>query len=1692
MSGYRNRLKIGFALAGAAVMVFSVLAVLAPTFAVAAPATSAPSAASAGAASASSVSLGGPLTQVAPASTYSTTGPTTLPSSLASYYSIAPDSSAYSSTAQIQLQVGLTPSGSLTTLANDVSNPASSMYHDYMTAAGIGSALGVSASTYTSIEEYFAEYGLTVESHADLLTIGLSGTPVQLAEAFHTQVQAFAESYSNSNYYNPIFDQVVGVENVTTASGQTYEQPVWQSTPYVFYANTAGLTLPAGIAKYVASVAGFGDQIAQPQVQPLYENFPGVASSATDVFNTTNGTWDQIGGPGDWGKRYTPPDPFSLGSNCAANYSWAPWYYYGTDTQIFFPSTMPTLEGACTLFTGADTILSEPDYGQGVTIAVVEVGCIDPTQLADFSALTFPSGHYPNGLTTSVLSRTTYVALGASSLTDCENQGIDWGWYLETALDVEYAATMAPEAHIDLVSVPTPNFSAFDEAYSFIMTYLTHTQVCSIPSSDPILGPVFVYGPTSDANGGSACQVSITSNSYGSGETYTTYYGNPMYITFESQLLEELALNGVTSFFANGDSGGVYAVVEDFMPADSPGTISVGGGMMTASDNGVEFPAPQELAYLESSSIKYPCDYYATYYCSISEGDVVAIDQVTSLQSYTYWAYPSYEGTFSGEVGGGFGQSIETPQAWYEAGNATYVDGARIDPYISNAAAFNMSIYYQICESFDGLQLCYGPWNYLYGGTSFATPISAGGWALVEEQLNQRFGPGAAYTGDIGPLLFGASNAYLAGASTVDPFVPMSNIGVQTSGVGTYAPFNSFTWYYENLSIQVPNAVDHPWWSDSLFNPMEPPGWTDAKFIGGSSVWNFLQGLGVPDWDLLDQVLVGASDSSHALANDPFFVEQVTPTGDVDISTLTCGVSTEFQIVTVTATGNAAFDVKAYSGTPEDGTAYGGGITTDITVNPATDPSLTFWYTPLCPPPTNNGPQSLNNTGWFYGYFLTVQEGSNPLGGNAWNFQQFGDQAVAVGTLNLCISDVEDICQSSVAEETMFNTYDLEGQYNLQGQANALVTLTETNGEVTPVESATVAQVSVVTTLCPSLEIYYTEGCDPTLLPSTYAPGVEIGHYLTDSKGTADIWDNAFIAEASCQTPILGLDNEYGDDTGGSQPVIPPECLQTQVYTITAYFDGLVSNTVTVYVEPQMGSFWPQLTLSDGHVTGFVEFADMTNVQYVNVSVGGAPGEFDNVSFLPDCAPPGIVSVIGSDGLTYFPENPGSYCYSAADSPYSTAFQTTCQAGDPSAFADSFAWLCGSGVKEGVIEVDLTAPTSGPTQVSLLAVGWNDLSINEGCFESECYVFPDVQYGIYWQDPLVFLTTALSASATGTVTGVDTFSFSGTAFGAATGQLSLVSSSGTTVLATGLSGSYALNTANLADGNYQVVYTEVNTAGAVAQKQVISIYADNAQAGLSATISSLTSELSNDGATIASLQGQISTLNSELAADAASIASLDAQVSSLNSQLATLQSQLAAAQATITADQAQIATLQASNGADAAQISQLESQLATAQATISSDASQISSLQAQVAQLQQELANAQKSKPVAAAPTAWYDYGGGAVIVLLVAVGAIAGMLGTYAVTRYNRRPTVPETPSQFRREGAQPSPTDRQKGLAGLDEGTQVESPDALRRAVIRSINHSVAVQRALVNQGEYERAARLNDAANQLRELYEERFCR
>ncbi len=1556
----------------------------------------------------------GPITPLAnSASGLSPNGPSVL-----GQYTVLPQASVPAGASPlpsaVTATVTLNPSQSLSTFINELNNPNNPAYRHFLTIGQFGSEFG--SSSYASVVNYFEGYGLSVQLSSGLLSLTVSGTPSQMSAAFHTTITPFAREYQSQGMWNPLYG------NGSAVAGSTTYAPG-------FYANTQPLALPASISGAISGVAGLAGLTAQPSIVAPLNLGPGQNLAALEeAYNASHpGSLQSVPYTGPAGPNTYGLD--QIQGLAGANYTWAPGdpfsfdcSFFGigcTASQTLFPSTLHAMTGASNLWSGSTTIASEPDMGQGVTIALVEVGCLDTGTIQSFSNQVWTNPSQPG---TPLVNRITQIGLNTpgaffpnNNYNGCMFNGLFNGWTIETALDVEYAATMAPMAHIDIVAAGSADFSAFNTVFSDVAQYLSQGQT-TLPASVGTVVAVGAQPVSTQTLPPGAGSISITSNSYGEGEEYAAFYGSPMYLTVENTLLEQLNAVGVTNFFASGDySGAEYlAANQAGMPAISPGSTSVGGGQTTAESNGLVFPVtnnvvcPSGYSYA-GNGLCIPTG-LPSYYCNY--GFCVPASFVapaTGLASFTYWSYGfGIGGTYQGAVGGGFGQSIGEQQPWYQNALDTYSTGAAIDPVVSGPAAFNMTIYEQY----------FGGWLENYGGTSFATPTTAGMWALIEEQANVAYG--TPKMGDINPMLYAAHNANEAGVSSfsANPFTDMTAMGTGFD----WGPINSFNWYYFNLSIEQPYDPVLPWWFNGLLNP-------------AGSGWNYLQGLGMIQVDTLAAELIGQTgEPGFALTNPAFQVEVVTSGGTLmpmSSETLVGGQTYTLEVIT-TGGQPGIFNVAAYSGGANDGT-YGGGMVTTLQTNS----HGRFTYTP-----TYTQPATEVTNGTEYGYFLVTS-----VAGQEWSFAPYAvAQPAASGTLSLCVSDVNDICQTSIAEVTTFTT-GYTGFYNIYPEGFATL-----NG--VPVPNALVTETSVNVALFQNI--------DPTMPLSSYAPGATLGTYLSGGSGEFNFWTNAFTAET----------NGY---------------LPTQVVTLTATYDGLTSNTVTVFIEPQSGSFNTQdltmtsgSTTTSGAVTGVLTFSGMKDVNYVNVSIGGSPGQYQNTTYPP----------------TFYDSNNGVYV---------------------------------SGVFNGQIPVDLsTAGITGPIQISMVAGGTNDLSFGY-CFFGFCFESQSVNQ-ITWSDPIVFLPATLTSSAgTQTVTGNDTFTFAGTSYPGATGTLALEWAGGSEVLASGISGSYTLNTATLMDGAYSVVFTET-VAGLTSTTRTVNLYADNEAASLSQLVKTLNGELASDQATITadqatitslngqvtSLSGQVSNLQGELNTANANIATLQGQVSSLSAQVTTLtgtvstlkgqvstltselstaqgqvssltaqvsslEAQLSASQGNTSAEQAQLANVQAQLTAAKQTIAQDQATINADQGTISTDTASIATLNAKVTQLQNELS----SKKGTVAPLWFNSIGSLGVIAIIALVGAVVGLTAYVGGRRANRKTgtanppssgPVPQTPANL---ASEPSASTSSAGRkAALDDAMT----EAFRRSLVTTLQASVATQKTLLGQGRVEDAMRLNARAREV----------
>ncbi len=217
----------------------------------------------------------------------------------------------------------------------------------------------------------------------------------------------------------------------------------------------------------------------------------------------------------------------------------------------------------------------------------------------------------------------------------------------EAALDIEMLAGLAPEAQLIVYQAPEPDEKSF-------LDVLTQIAIDD--------------------------QVQVVSISYGIGENQLT----PTYMAQYDQVLQLLAVEGVSVFISSGDCGaftnGVYGELMVSFPASAPWAISVGG---TSLDG-------EEHAWSANNPDKSQCA--------------------------NTWG-----------TGGGVSQIKTFPRPPWQTGDGIqneHSNGNRQVPDVA-AAAENIAVYHQ------------GFWLPV-GGTSAAAPIWAAGAALVNQALAQQ------------------------------------------------------------------------------------------------------------------------------------------------------------------------------------------------------------------------------------------------------------------------------------------------------------------------------------------------------------------------------------------------------------------------------------------------------------------------------------------------------------------------------------------------------------------------------------------------------------------------------------------------------------------------------------------------------------------------------------------------------------------------------------------------------------------------------------------------------------------------------------------------------------------------------------------------------------------------------------------
>jgi subtilase family serine protease len=272
----------------------------------------------------------------------------------------------------------------------------------------------------------------------------------------------------------------------------------------------------------------------------------------------------------------------------------------------------------------------------------------------------------------------------------------------EINIDVEWAHAIAPGANIDLVVPPSASFQDVDQGVFYAVNYDLGNTI---------------------------------SGSYGSPESETLY----TYLDTENLISEIAAITGISTNFASGDEGdftdyGISPTVS--APADSPYATGVGGvSLALNSNNTINWQSGwgTDETILDEEGIFDPPLAFGFIYgsgggasnCAVQDYDA-STGVITCIAGYPK---PSFQSGLSGST--------------------------RLLPDIS-----------WLADPFTGAVIFFsepgetGSW-FDYGGTSLATPMFSGLWAIANEEA-----------GPTGPLGQAAQYLYSLPSSTILDVVP--------------------------------------------------------------------------------------------------------------------------------------------------------------------------------------------------------------------------------------------------------------------------------------------------------------------------------------------------------------------------------------------------------------------------------------------------------------------------------------------------------------------------------------------------------------------------------------------------------------------------------------------------------------------------------------------------------------------------------------------------------------------------------------------------------------------------------------------------------------------------------------------------------------------------------------------------------
>jgi subtilase family serine protease len=354
-------------------------------------------------------------------------------------------------------------------------------------------------------------------------------------------------------------------------------------------------------------------------------------------------------------------------------------------------------------------------------------------------------------------------------------------WNTETSLDVEWAHAVAPGANIALVVAPDP--SSLDIA-----------EFWAIENPEVI---------TNYANGDLGYQIS---NSWAGFEILDVIFNGQSVLKTEYAMTELAASLGISTNFASGDWGdNVQLILDDFgitvppsvvMPASAPYATGIGGtSLFLNSNNSIQF---QTGWGNNETRLSYP-DPNPPYDPPLHLGFVFGAGGGTSA----IWPKPAYQKSLGGS-------NRKVPDISYIA-----------DPYtgVNVIISIKGTTYLEVI-----------------GGTSLATPVFSGVWAITNQAAGSK-----APLGQAAPLLYSLPSGAITDILAVDNgndvqgkiFNPPAPVLVETARK-LAAPLQNTT---EFLSALYHGSSTR--WYDLTFG-------TDSSLVTRPG-WDNVTGLGTPN-----------------------------------------------------------------------------------------------------------------------------------------------------------------------------------------------------------------------------------------------------------------------------------------------------------------------------------------------------------------------------------------------------------------------------------------------------------------------------------------------------------------------------------------------------------------------------------------------------------------------------------------------------------------------------------------------------------------------------------------------------------------------------------------------------------------------------------------------------------------------------